>query len=178
MAELSTLARPYARAAFEYAQGAGDLAGWEAMLNQAAAVVATEVVGKLITSPSLTSEQVAQQFIELLGEELNDKGQNFVSTLAVNKRLALLPSISEQFALMKANIEKAVDVEVTSAFDLADDVASKLETALATNLERQVRLTSTTDSSLIGGVVIRAGDTIIDGSVRGRLAKLAEAMNS
>jgi len=178
MAELSTLARPYARAAFEYAQAAGDLAGWEAMLNQAAAVVATEVVNKLIASPSLTSEQVAQQFIELLGEELNDKGQNFVSTLAVNKRLALLPSIAEQFALMKANIEKAVDVEVTSAFDLADDTAVKLETALATNLERQVRLTSITDSSLIGGVVIRAGDTIIDGSVRGRLAKLAEAMNS
>ena len=178
MAELSTLARPYARAAFEYAQEQGDLAGWEAMLNQAAAVSETGVVNKLISSPSMTSDEVAKQFIELLGEELSDKGQNFVSTLAVNKRLALLPSIADQFAIMKANIEKAVDVKVTSAFDLDDAVATKLEAALATNLERQVRLTTSTDQSLIGGVVIRAGDTIIDGSVRGRLAKLAEAMNS
>jgi len=178
MAELSTLARPYARAAFEFAQAQGDLAGWEAMLNQAAAVTSTEVVAKLISSPSLTSDEVAKQFIELLGEELSDKGQNFVSTLAVNKRLALLPSIADQFSIMKANIEKAVDVQVTSAYDLDDAVATKLEAALATNLARQVRLTTQTDQKLIGGVVVRAGDTIIDGSVRGRLAKLAEAMNS
>ena len=178
MAELSTLARPYARAAFEYAQAMGDLAGWEAMLNQAAEVAQQSVVVKLLSSPSLPSDQIAKQFIELLGEELSDKGQNFVSTLAANKRLALLPEIAAQFAVMKANIERAVDVTVTSAYELTDDIATKLESALATNLDRQVRLTSEVDQSLIGGVVIRAGDTIIDGSVRGRLAKLAEAMNS
>lgn len=178
MAELSTLARPYARAAFEFAQAQGDLAGWEAMLNQAAAASSEEVVAKLIASPALTSEEIAKQFIELLGEELSDKGQNFVSTLAQNKRLALLPEIAAQFSLMKANIEKAVNVEVTSAFDLEASAAKSLEDALAKNLDRKVNLTSNTDNSLIGGVVIRAGDTIIDGSVRGRLHKLAETMKS
>jgi F-type H+-transporting ATPase subunit delta len=178
MAELSTLARPYARAAFEYAQAQGDLAGWEAMLTQAAAVAQSEAVVKLITSPSLSSEAIAKQFIELLGEELSDKGQNFVSTLAGNKRLLLLPEIAALFSLMKANIEKAVDVEVTSAFDLDSDITVTLEKALAKNLERNVRISTQTDKSLIGGVVIRAGDTIIDGSVRGRIAKLAEAMKS
>jgi serine/threonine protein phosphatase PrpC len=86
--------------------------------------------------------------------------------------------IAALFAVMKANIERAVDVNVKSAFELTDDITAKLESALATNLDRQVRVTSEVDQSLIGGVVIRAGDTIIDGSVRGRLAKLAEAMNS
>lgn len=178
MAELSTLARPYARAAFEFAQDQGDLAGWEAMLNQAAAVAQEDVVVKLFSSPSLPSDQIAKQFIELLDSELSDKGQNFVSTLAANKRLGLLPEIAALFAVMKANIERAVDVNVKSAFELTDDITAKLETALATNLDRQVRVTSEVDQALIGGVVIRAGDTIIDGSVRGRLAKLAEAMNS
>lgn len=178
MAELSTLARPYARAAFEFAQDQGDLAGWEAMLNQAAAVAQEDVVVKLFSSPSLPSDQIAKQFIELLDSELSDKGQNFVSTLAANKRLGLLPEITALFAVMKANIERAVDVNVKSAFELTDDITAKLESALATNLDRQVRVTSEVDQSLIGGVVIRAGDTIIDGSVRGRLAKLAEAMNS
>jgi len=178
MAELSTLARPYARAAFEFAQDQGDLAGWEAMLNQAAAVTQDDAVVKLFSSPSLPSDQIAKQFIELLDSELSDKGQNFVSTLAANKRLGLLPEIAALFAVMKANIERAVDVNVKSAFELTDDITAKLETALATNLDRQVRVTSEVDQSLIGGVVIRAGDTIIDGSVRGRLAKLAEAMNS
>jgi F-type H+-transporting ATPase subunit delta len=178
MAELSTLARPYARAAFEYAQAQGDLAGWEAMLIQAAGVAQHDAVKKLISSPSLASDDIAKQFIELLGEELSDKGQNLVSTLAGNKRLSLLPEIAAQFSLMKANIEKAVDVEVTSAFDLESDTTQALEKALAANLERTVRISTVTDNLFIGGVVIRAGDTIIDGSIRGRLAKLAEAMKS
>lgn len=178
MAELSTLARPYARAAFEYADTTGNVDSWAAMLNLAAALLAEEKVVELVGSPTLPSQTIAAQFIGLLGDEAGEPGQNFISTLATNKRLALLPEIATQFNQFKAQREKSVDVTITSAFDLTDETATKLETALAANLERQVRLTTETDKSLLGGVVIRAGDTIIDGSVRGRLAKLAESMNS
>ena len=95
-----------------------------------------------------------------------------------NKRLSLLPEIHRQFELYKANQEKAVDVEITSAFDLPEATVNRLAEALGRKLEREVKVTSTTDRNLLGGVLIRAGDTVIDGSVRGRLNKLAEAMNT
>jgi F-type H+-transporting ATPase subunit delta len=104
--------------------------------------------------------------------------RNFVSVLALNKRLGLLPEIHDQFVRFKANLEKSVDVEVISAFDLADAARDKLADVLGRKLERSVNVSTTTDSNLLGGVLIRAGDLVIDGSVRGRLNKLAEAMNS
>jgi F-type H+-transporting ATPase subunit delta len=98
--------------------------------------------------------------------------------LAQNKRLDLLPQITVLFAGYKANFEKSVDVEVVSAFELADEMTQKLAAALGRRLEREVNVHTTTDASLLGGVLIRAGDLVIDGSVRGRLNKLATAMNS
>ncbi len=106
------------------------------------------------------------------------KVKNFVSILASNKRLSLLPEIYAQFELLKSNLEKSVDVEVVSAFDLDDAMAAKLAAVLGKKLEREVKVSTSTDNDLIGGVLIRAGDLVIDGSVRGRLNKLAEAMNS
>ena len=100
-----------------------------------------------------------------------------LSILADNKRLPLLPEIQALFAQFKANQEKSVDVEVISAFDLADAGPQQLAGVLSSKLEREVKV-DTTDSDLLGGVLIRAGDLVIDGSVRGRLNKLAEAMNS
>lgn len=178
MAELSTLARPYAKAAFEYALEKGVLAEWSGQLATAAAVAANESMTQVLDNPALTNEQQASTLNEVCGDNTGRELKNFVSILSANKRLALLPEIQRQFELYKANQEKAVDVEVISAFDLPEATVSKLADALGNKLERQVKVSSSTDSDLLGGVLIRAGDTVIDGSVRGRLNKLAEAMNS
>ncbi len=178
MAELSTLARPYARAAFEYAREHNALDAWSEQLATAAAVVGEERVSATLDNPSLTTAQQAATLCEVCGDALGEEVKNFVSIVASNKRLALLPVINTQFAEFKASLEQSVDVEVVSAFDLSDSARDKLAQALGAKLEREIRVSTRTDSELLGGVLIRAGDMVIDGSVRGRLNKLAEAMNS
>lgn len=178
MAELSTLARPYARAAFEYALAQQDLGGWNSQLATAAAVAQTERMQQLLSSPSTTAEQRAKALLDVCGDALSAKVQNFVRVLADNKRLELLPEIFTLFELMKANQEKSVDVDVVSAFPLDSDLTQRLAQALHGKLQREVTINASVDSSLLGGVLVRAGDVVIDGSVRGRLAKLAQAMIS
>jgi F-type H+-transporting ATPase subunit delta len=115
---------------------------------------------------------------DVCGDAISAQVSNFIAILAANKRLALLPEIHSMFVEFKANQEKTVDVEVVSAFDLAEEAQDRLAVSLGKKLERQVTVRTSTDSDLLGGVLIRAGDLVIDGSVRGRLNKLAEAMNS
>lgn len=178
MAELSTLARPYAKAAFQYAADASDLQGWSNSLAVAAAVAAQDTVVKLLSSPSYTATQQAEKTIEVCGDALNEKSRSFVQVLAENRRLQLLPQIYQQFEVLKANREKTVEVSVVSASEISTEQQEKLASALSSKLERQVNMQVSIDDSLIGGVVVRAGDTVIDGSIRGRLAKLAEVLNS
>ena len=178
MAELSTLARPYAKAAFEFAADAGDLQGWSQSLSTAGAIAQQPMVVKLLSSPSLTAQQQAAAVIDICGDALNVTGQNFVAILSENRRLQLLPQISFQFEIMKANREKAVDVEVIAAQELDVQQQQQLSDALGAKLERKINMQVSLDKSLLGGAVIRAGDTVIDGSIRGRLTKLAESLNS
>ena len=178
MAELSTLARPYAKAAFQAAVDAGELQAWSDMLVNTSNVVQEEKMGKVLSHPSLTGEQQAQTLIDVCGDKMNQAGQNLVSVLAENKRISLIPQILEQFEHLKAELEKAVDVQIISAFEVSDESKQKLTDALKAKLAKDVRVTTTVDSTLVGGAIIRAGDLVIDGTVRGKLAKLAEAMNS
>jgi len=177
MAELITLARPYAKAAFEFARAAQDLAAWQSALSQAAAVSLHKDVKSLLASPNRTSAEKGSTFGEICGDVLNDRQRNFVTILADNNRLNLLPQISELFGLYKANQEKTVDVEIKTAFDMSSQLEQKLVATLKIKLDRDVELNTTVDKALLGGALIRAGDTVIDGSARGRLAKLAEVMN-
>ncbi|BCD85586.1 ATP synthase subunit delta [Pseudomonas solani] len=178
MAELTTLARPYAKAAFEYAQAHQQLAAWSAMLGLAAAVSQDTTMQQVLKAPRLTSEEKANTFVEVVGEKFDASVSNFIHVLSENSRLVLLPEIAELFELYKAEQEKSIDVEVTSAFALNTEQQDKLAKVLSARLSREVRLHAAEDASLIGGVVIRAGDLVIDGSVRGKLAKLAEALKS
>ena len=178
MAELSTLARPYARAAFEYARDNSALDAWQEQLGTAAAVTMDPAMQAVLNNPALTAEQQAAQLSDVCGDSLGAEARNYIAILASNKRLPLLPEIYDMFAQFKANQEKSVDVEVISAFDLEQSIQDKLAAVLGKKLEREVKVTSETDADLLGGVLIRAGDLVIDGSVRGRLNKLAEAMNS
>lgn len=178
MAELTTLARPYAKAVFEFAVEKNSLDGWASMLGLAAAVVADEDMARVLSSPALTSEQQASLVIDVCGDRINDKARNLVNTLAENKRLPLLPQILAVFLELKAKKQKSMNVEVTTAFELDETIKQKLAQILGQKFECEVAVNSAIDKSLLGGVVIRTGDLVIDGSVRGRLAKLAEAMNS
>jgi F-type H+-transporting ATPase subunit delta len=182
MAELRTLARPYARAAFEYARDCSQdnsvLAIWSEQLQVAAAVTDNEAVALALSNPSLTAEQQAQILIDICGDSLNAEGKNFVGLLAINKRLPLMSEIFALFEQYKANQEKTVDVTVYSAFEVPEQTQQTLAQVLKTKLEREVNVDTEVDTSLLGGVLIRAGDLVIDGSVRGRLNKLSEAMNS
>tara|TARA_B110000503_G_scaffold139228_1_gene227155 strand:- start:1574 stop:2110 length:537 start_codon:yes stop_codon:yes gene_type:complete len=178
MAELSTLARPYAKAVFEYAVDAGDLKSWSDSLKVASAIAQADKVVQFIGSPGCTSAQQAAKIIEICGDAINEKTRGFLLVLAENKRLKLLPQISKQFEALKANKEKTIDVSVVSAVQLSDVQKNKLASALSTKLEREVNIQTSVDASLIGGVIVRAGDTVIDGSICGRLSKLAQALHS
>jgi len=178
MAELSTLARPYAKAAFNVASEQNGLANWSAMLSTLAAVTLEQNVATVLSNPSLTSADKANFVTNLCADDLNDAGKQFVNTLADNHRLPLLAEIFNQFQVLKSELEKSVDVTVTSAFELSDTQQNTLSEKLAAKLGRDVSITTVVDNSIIGGVIIRADDFVIDGSVSGKLAKMAEAMNS
>lgn len=178
MAELSTLARPYAKAAFEYAASVDDLQTWSDSLSSVASVSQQPALVELLSSPSYTVEQQASALIDVCGESLSQQMQNFIRVLAENRRLILLQQVSDQYEVLKANREKAVDVEVVAAGELDAEQQQKLSDALSSKLERKVNMQVSVDKNLLGGAVIRAGDTVIDGSIRGRLAKLAESLNS
>ncbi|MBB1488347.1 F0F1 ATP synthase subunit delta [Oceanospirillum sediminis] len=177
MAELSTVARPYAKAAFEYALSQGKLAEWSKMLAGAANAVSDPAVQNVLSNPAVAQEDKAGIVIDIC-KNLDDNGKNYVHTLSEVSRLSLFPQIAEQFETLKAEQEKMVEVEITSAYELTKAQQTKLAQALQKRLNREIKIQTQVDKSLIGGVLIHAGDTVIDGSVRGKLAKLAEAMNS
>src|SRR5690554_1361607 len=178
MAELNTVARPYTKAAFEYARDKGSLDQWSQLLSLAALAAGDSLMAPVLSNPTLSAEQKSDLILSVLDAQADEAGKNFVRLLAENGRLSLLPEISVQFELLKANLERKVDVNLTTAFPLDDAQQEKLAKALSSKLGREVKLTSKVDKSIIGGVVVRSDDLVIDGSVRARLAKLAEAMNS
>jgi len=178
MAELTTVARPYAKAAFQFAEEKGQLAEWSTMLSFTAAVVEDSAVAGILDDPKLTTDQQLEVFTQICADRLDEGGKNFVALLAGNKRLSALSAISELYEKLKAEKEQSVDVKIISAFDVTSDQVTNLGNALKKRLDRQVNIESEVDRSLIGGLIIRAGDIVIDGSVRGKLAKLAETMSS
>lgn len=178
MAESITLARPYANAAFEVAAAGNALAEWSDMLRTLAAVAANDKVSQLLKNPALTAQQQSGTLLSLCGDEISGKGQNLIGLLAENRRLALLPQIAEIYEVLKAAKEKSIDVELSTAYALSDDLVEKLTKALQKRLDRTVKLHTTVNKQLIGGAVIRAGDTVIDSSARGKLNKLAESLSS
>ena len=178
MAEPITLARPYAKAVFQVAAQSNDLAGWSQMLRQVAVVCKDERVATLLSSPVITAEEQAQRLIGLFGDELSAPAQNVIKVLAYHGRLTLIAEIVELFEALRAQQEKSVDAMVTTAFEANSATVDALAAALTKNLNREVKLVANVDPSLIGGAIIRAGDTVIDSSVRGKLKKLAESINS
>lgn len=173
MADKTTIARPYAKAAFEEAKAGKHLGPWSEALRTASVVVQDPRVQGLLGNPAVTNADLAKLVIDLAGPQLDEMGRNFVQTLAENRRLAYLPEISTLFDELKDEAEGVIDVTVTSAAPLENGQREALSAALQRRLKRQIRLQCETDPALIGGAVLRAGDLVIDGSVRSRLDRIA-----
>ncbi len=178
MAEQSTVARPYAKAAFEYARDHQALDAWSQALAMAGSIVIDRQVAGLLGSPKLSSEQKVSLVADMLGDNADDAFKRFLTTLADQRRLAALDAIADQFEHLRAEYEQRIDVTVVSAYKLDSKQKTKLGNALKKRLNREISITTQVDKSLIGGVILRAGDTVIDGSVRGRLNRLSEALTA
>ena len=183
MAERKTLARPYAEAVFQMAlesseSGAEDqLKTWSEQLFLLAGFGANQDVVNLSANPEIERKDIAELVIGSAGKKLNKDGANLVHLLLENGRLTLLPEISELFEIFKAEHEGSIEAEVISAYELAKDQIKNISDALKKKLGREVKIVSHIDKSLVGGVVIRAGDLVIDGSVTGYLQELSSQIN-
>ena len=174
--EATTIARPYAEAAFARAVETDKLELWADMLGFLASVASDPLMAGLITNPRLDREQMTELLLEVGGGRLSDEGQNLVRLLAENDRLAVLAEINQLFGNMKSSHEGALDVVVTAAFAVNAAQEQRLAGVLKEKLGRDVRITTEQDPELIGGIRIRAGDMVIDGSVAGQLSKLANEL--
>ena len=182
MADLSTIARPYAKALFDLANGERKLAEWSAALGAASAVLADSNAKRALANPGLDDAAratlVASIASAIQGGELlaSGQGKNLLQVLAENDRLTALPEIAAQFDALKAQAENKVNVTVTAATEVDGVIAEQIKKALQQKLKRTVELTLAVDASLIGGAIIQADDMVIDGSVRTRLQRLTEKL--
>jgi F-type H+-transporting ATPase subunit delta len=172
MAERATVARPYARAAFAFAQEQGKVAQWAGWLRTASQVVGSEEFGKLAHSPGVTNAQLLELVTGITGDGLDAHGRAFLGVLAENQRINYLPEVAGHFDELRTESENVAEVEIISAVPLDDRQQERLAGALRGRLRRNVRLNCSVDPSLIGGAIVRSGDLLIDGSLKGKLARL------
>jgi len=172
MAELSTLARPYAKAVFELAREAKSFPSWSKQLAALAEAIALPAVKKAIRAPGVAKAELAAVLIELLKAELDASGQALVKLLAENGRLEVASALAAQYELLRAEAETRVAVEITTAAPVADAQKAALSEAVSKKLNRAVDISWATDAELITGARIKAGDLVIDGSASGELERL------
>jgi len=177
MAELTTIARPYAQAVFRHAQENDRLDQWSTMLVTAASVIQDTAMREVIASARLSREQITDMLIDICAEAVDEQGRNLVRLLDENDKLTLLPEIAVVYEHYRAEAEQTIEAEMVSAFPVSEAQQEKITAALVKRLGSKVSLDISVDQTLLGGAIIRAGDMIIDGSVQGKLNKLASAMN-
>lgn len=183
MAEFTTIARPYAKAAFEFAleQVAEDknaIATWDAMLQRLAIIAADTEMAALVANPNIERTTIVSIFEGVCGKELTTEGANFLKVVAKNGRLNALIDIATLFSVFRAEHEKIADVNVTSAVALDNTQQSALSIALEKRLQRKVKLNCVVNKDVIGGLYIQAGDLVIDGTLRSKLSQLSSALHS
>ncbi|MEM9621239.1 MAG: F0F1 ATP synthase subunit delta [Pseudomonadota bacterium] len=178
MAELATIARPYANAAFDLAKRESSLDQWSRMLAVIDGITQNETVDLLLDSPDMPASAKAFRLAEVCGDELDDRGKKFLQALADHDRLTLVGEIRSQFEELRAEEERSLDVQVISAYSMTDTQSAQLASALNARFDKEISIETSVDKSLIGGAIVRAGDIVIDGSVRGKLNKLAETLSA
>lgn len=170
------LARPYARAVFQLARERKALADWSQTLELLALIAGDDRVARVLRAPRVPAEKRVELIRAIADDKLDEHGDNLVRVLAVNGRLPLLPRIHEQFEVLRAEAEGRIAARVSSARKLTKEQQERIAKALGKRLDREVTLECEVDESLLGGAVIRAGDLVIDGSLRGRLRRLGSRL--
>jgi F-type H+-transporting ATPase subunit delta len=176
MAELSTIARPYAEAIFRLARERSELTAWSNRLGVAAGMVSDARMQAVIADPNVPMSKAVEILLSIAGSALGESGASMIRVLAENDRLALLPEIRAQFEVLRAEAEGVLEAHVTTAMVLSDAQQKDLIATLRSRFGRDVHVEMAIDPELIGGIVVRLGDRVIDGSVRGRLHKMASAL--
>jgi F-type H+-transporting ATPase subunit delta len=177
MSELTTVARPYARAAFEFAVEHNNIDAWSDMLGFTASVVNNATMAELLKGKR-AAQELANLFIDVCGDQLDESGQNFIKIMAENGRLSALPRVTELFADLEDEYKKEIDVNVVSAYVLSKAQEKGLSKSLTKRLARKVNLNCSVDKTLITGMVITAGDLVIDSTAKGQLHRLSNALQS
>ena len=178
MADFKTAARPYAKAVFEMARETGNYDVWSDRLQFPSSAVQSPELSAMLDTPNITHQQRSEILEKVAGDKLDDQGRNFVRLLSENNRVDLLPDVAGIYDGLKMEAEGEVEAQVVSAFELTPEQSEKIAGALSKRLNRKVLIASSVDSDLIGGAIIRAGDLVIDGSVKGRLAKMSSQVQS
>jgi F-type H+-transporting ATPase subunit delta len=178
MAELSTLARPYAEAVFRLARETHALDEWADRLATLAAIVSDERVKAVIADPNTSATRAAEVIGSIAGALLGEGGRSLLNVLAGNDRLTVLPEIASQFEVLKAEAEGTLEATIISAQEMSEAQKTDMVAALRSKFGREVQALVEVDPSLIGGAVITIGDQVIDGSVKGRLQKMAAALTA
>ncbi len=178
MQNRTTLARPYARAAYAAAKNLGQVAEWSQALQVAAMATENDVVQSMIGNPRFTSQAVVERLMAIGGSYFGESFGHLLSVLAHYDRLALLPEVSQQYERYRRDAEDVVYVQITSAEPVSDEQSQALSDRLKKRFGRDIELDVDVDAALIGGAIIRAGDEVIDGSVRGRLERMRREIAS
>lgn len=178
MSELSTLARPYAAAVFKTASESGAAEKWSQMLNFIATVVKDNDISAIMVNPKVSQDRLIQLLLDICQGQLSSEGENFLKLLIQNDRLTLAPQISSLYETHKANAEGYVDVDVKTAYSFTEEEQEKFTSVLEKILARKVRISVSVDTSLIGGFLAKAGDRVIDGSIKGRLQHMQKTLKA
>ena len=177
MSELTTVARPYARAAFEFATEHKNIEAWSEMLMFAKSVVNNETMADLLKGKK-AAQELANLFIDVCGDQLDESGHNFINIMAENGRLSALPRVAELYADLEDEYKKQIDVTVVSAYALSKPQKDELSKSLTKRLARKVNLNCSIDKTLIAGMVITAGDFVIDSTAKSQLGRLSHTLQS
>ncbi len=178
MSEQSNLARPYAKALFELAQDTGDFAKWSEQLSFLSAVSEDKHILEAIQNPGISKQQITDLLLDISKDQLDEQGQNLIKLLIRNERMAALADINEQFLMLRDEAEQVIEAQLITAAEVDDAQKQKIEGALSKRLGKTINLETLVDESLIGGAVVRAGDWVVDGSVKAQLQDLVGAIGS
>jgi len=177
MSELTTVARPYARAAFEFAASNKNIEAWSTMLSFVSEVAQDAAMANILTRDKAPQE-LAELFLNICADQLDENGQNFIKVLAENGRLSVLPRVTQLFAELETEYNKEVEADVVSAYALTKTQQNELSKSLEKRLARKVNLNCSIDKTLIAGMVITAGDLVIDSTASGQLTRLSNTLQS
>lgn len=176
MSEIATLARPYAEAVFKRAKETGAAGKWSEMLRFLSVVMQDKDIAAASNNPKISRQRLTELLLDICADRVNEEGVNFIKLLVQNGRLSLAPYIAKLYEQYKADDEGYVDVDVLTAFSFNDEQQKQFTETLEKTLNKKVHMNVAVDKSLIGGVLIRAGDRVIDGSIKGQLQQLAKRL--